>query len=295
MSIVKEYIEIAEQINLHCDLPKIYRLYLPDQRETQDVRDEFGLIFLRGGVVAPFYASLPGTLETLWQKFPVGREIELDLLDLIRLFADSDLANKAIALGAFNAMSQFVMQRAGLLPLNNLAGANMGSAKPRAGERIGMVGYFCPLIDKLVDRGVEVLVLEKQPERVEARPGVFMSENPADLEPCRIVLCTAATLINDSIDEILAHCQHAENVSLIGPSGSGLPDVLFKRGIDAVGGVYFSDQYQLSARLRDRESWGEAGQKYQLSPDSYPGYKALLSRINKARSPNPNIESQNRV
>ncbi len=295
MSIVKEYIEIAEQINLHCELPKIVRIYLPDQHETPDVRDEFGLIFLRGGVVAPFYASLPGTLETLWHKFPVDQEIELDLLDVIRLFSDSDLANKAIALGAFNAMSQFVMQRAGLLPLNNQAGANMGSAKPRAGECIGMVGYFCPLIDKLVDRGVEVLVLEKQPERVELRPGVFMSENPADLEPCRIVLCTAATLINDSIDEILPYCGHAENFSLIGPSGSGLPDALFERGVEAVGGVYFPDQNQLSARLRDRESWGEAGQKYQLTPNSYPGYKALLSRINEAACPKPNIESQNRV
>jgi uncharacterized protein (DUF4213/DUF364 family) len=107
-----------------------------------------------------------------------------------------------------------------------------------------------------------------------------MSENPADLESCRIVLCTAATLINDSIDEILAHCRRAENFSLIGPSGSGLPDILFERGVDAVGGVYFSDQKQLSKRLRDRESWGEAGQKYQLSPECYPGYEALLSRIN---------------
>jgi uncharacterized protein (DUF4213/DUF364 family) len=293
MSIVKEYIEIAVQINLHCNLPKIARIYLPEQHETPDVRDEFGLIFLRGGVVAPFYASLPGTLETLWHKFPVDQKIELDLLDLIRLFADTNLANKAIALGAFNAMSQFVMKRAGLLPLNNQTGANMGSARPRAGERIGMVGYFCPLIDKLVDRGVEILVLEKQPERVELRPGVLMSENPADLEPCRVILCTAATLINDSIDEILAHCKHAENFSLIGPSGSGLPDVLFERGVDAVGGVYFPDKNQLSARLRDRESWGEAGQKYQLTPDSYPGYEALLSRINKAPFPNSNIESEN--
>jgi uncharacterized protein (DUF4213/DUF364 family) len=279
MSIVQEYIEIAEHVAAEIDLPKIARLYLPDQDDVPDVRDEFGLIFLQGGVVAPFYASLPGTLNTLWKTFKVGRKPGLDLLELIRLLADSNLANKAIALGAYNAMSQYVMRHAGLLPLYNEANASMGSAKPRAGERIGMIGYFCPLIDKLLDKGVEILVLEKQPERVEQRPGVYLSENPADLESCRIILCTAATLINDSIDEILAHCQNAENVSLIGPSGSGLPDVLFKRGVDAVGGVYFPDQKLLGARLRDRESWGELGQKYNLTPDTYPGLTQLLDRV----------------
>ena len=279
MSIVREYIEIAELVASQINLPKIARLYLPDKDDSPDVRDEFGLIFLQGGVVAPFYASLPGTLNTLWETFKVGRKPGLDLLELVRLLADSNLANKAIALGAYNAMGQYVMQHAGLLPLNDEANASMGSAKPRAGERIGMIGYFCPLIDKLVDKGVEVLVLEKQPERVEQRPGVYLSENPADLESCRIILCTAATLINDSIDDILSHCTNAENISLIGPSGSGLPDVLFKHGIDAVGGVYFPDQKQLGVRLRKRESWGEAGQKYQLTPDNYPGLARLLDKV----------------
>ena len=282
MSIVQEYIEIAEHVAAQIKLPKIARLYLPDQDDSADVRDEFGLLFLQGGVVAPFYASLPGTLNTLWDTFKVGRKPGLELLELIRLLADSNLANKAIALGAYNAMGQYVMQHSGLLPLNDEATASMGSAKPHAGERIGMIGYFCPLIDKLVDKGVEVLVLEKQPERVEQRTGVYLSEDPADLEPCRIILCTAATLINDSIDEILSHCTNAENISLIGPSGSGLPDALFKRGINAVGGVYFPDQKQLGTRLRNRESWGEAGQKYQLTPSSYPGFEKLLSRIKPA-------------
>jgi uncharacterized protein (DUF4213/DUF364 family) len=279
MSIVPKYLNLAETIAAQIVLPKVSRLYLPELNETPDVRDEFGLLFLEGGIVAPFYASLPGTLDDLWHKFPVDINTSLDLLDLISLFADRDAANKAIALGAFNAMSQFVMKRAGLLPLPEESNANMGTGKARTGERIGMVGYFCPLIDKLLARGVEVLVLERQPERVEIRPGVFLSQDPADLEPCRIVLCTAATLINDSIEDILAHCQHAENFSLIGPSGSGLPDVLFDRGVDSVGGVYFPNDVQLSTRLRNRDSWGSAGQKYQLTPNNYPGYQTLLSRL----------------
>jgi len=279
MSIIPAYINLAENVAAQIALPKVSRLYLPELEEMTEVKDEFGLLFLEGGVVAPFYASLPGTLQALWERYPANETLELELIELIRLFADSDPANSAIALGAFNAMSQYVMRTSGLLPLAEEKASNMGSAKPRRGERVGMVGYFCPLIDKLLAKGVDVLVVEKQAERVELRPGLTLTQNPADLADCRIVLCTAATLINDSIDDILKYCQAAENISLIGPSGSGLPDILLNRGVDTVGGVYFPDQSLLGTRLQNRESWGDAGQKYQLTPANYPGYKALLCRI----------------
>ena len=279
MSIVTDYLNLAETVAAHIPLPSISGLYLPEREDTPEIRDEFGLLFLENGVVAPFYASLPGALDTLWLRFPDRDRDWPGLLDLIRLFPAEDPAHKAIALGAFNAMSQHLMKQAGLLPLRADTDASMGSAKPRPGEKVGMVGYFCPLIDKLRARGIEVLVIEKQPGRVDLRPGLTLSENPADLENCDIVLCTAATLINDSLDEILQHCSAAENFSLIGPSGSGLPDILLARGVDAVGGVYFPDQNRLSERLSNRESWGEAGQKYQLSARNYPGYKVLLSRL----------------
>jgi len=94
-----------------------------------------------------------------------------------------------------------------------------------------------------------------------------------------VILCTAATLINDSVDEVLQHCRNAENFSLIGPSGSGLPDVLFEHGVDAVGGVFFGSTAELNNTLASRSSWGKAGQKYQLDATVYPGYQALLEKI----------------
>ena len=279
MSIIADSLNLARDIAGQMTFPAPSGLYLPEREDSPEIRDEFGLLFLENGVVAPFYASLPGALDTLWLRFPGSTSKLPPLMELISLFPEEDPAYKAIALGAFNAMGQHLMKQAGLLPLRADQDASMGSADPRPGERVGMVGYFCPLIDKLLARGVEVLVIEKQPGRVELRPGLTLSENPADLADCRVVLCTAATLINDSLDDIIAHCAAAENFSLIGPSGSGLPDILFARGVDAVGGVYFPNQNTLDERLRNRESWGNAGQKYQLTPRNYPGYKALLSHI----------------
>lgn len=276
MSIIPAYLEIAQAIANQIALPSVSHLYLPAPDTGDEFRDEFGLLFLEGGIVAPFYASLPGALSELYHQFQEDAVIALPLLELIYLMNKQDPASRALGLGAYNAMSQHLMQGAGLLPLSHVESNNMGSAKPRPDEEVGMIGYFCPLIDKLVDRGHRVQVLERQPGRVPERYGVRLTQDPAELSSCRIILCTAATLINDSIDEILSHCRHAQSFSLIGPSGSGLPDVLLGRGVDTVGGVYFPSELELKDKLAERNSWGSAGQKYQLSAENYPGYQALL-------------------
>ncbi len=140
-----------------------------------------------------------------------------------------------------------------------------------------MVGYFCPIIDRLVEQGVKVLVIEQQPGRVPRRQHVELSEDLKALADCRLVYCTASTLINDSLEQVLDCCAGAEAVDLIGPSGSGLPDVLFKYGVHAVGGVSFDDAGALREALRRRESWGSAGNKYELTSVNYPGFEALLA------------------
>jgi len=279
MSITPEYLHIAETVASRIPLPQVSRLYLPEQSNDPEFRDEFGLLFLDNGVVAPFYASLPGVLDSLHTVYADIATQQPPLIELIRMMDRDDLGARALGLGAYNAMSQHLMRAARLLPLEKGKAGNMGSAELHPGEQVGMIGYFCPLIDKLVDRGHTVLVIEQQPERVPERPAVTLSQNAADLADCRIVLCTAATLINDSVDNILQHCRNAENFSLIGPSGSGLPDVLFEHGVDAVGGVFFPSTTELNDTLTSRSSWGKAGQKYQLDATIYPGYRALLEKI----------------
>ncbi len=260
-----------------CDLlnpPSIAGLHLPTLSRDEAYRDEFGFVFLRDGTAAPFYVSLPGTLEALHARFSQPGTVELEPVECLRGFESDELASRALALGAWNALGQHLFRRAGFAcpPRGSLGGFD-----PAPGERIGMVGYFCPVIDRLVDQGVEVLVVEQQPGRVPARERVFLSEDPAALADCRLVYCTASTLVNGSLDDILRHCRAAEAIDLIGPSGSGLPDLLFERGIHAVGGVAFPDADALRMALVSRQSWGSVGNKYELGAANYPGVDALLA------------------
>jgi len=274
MSISDEILKLAGRLLEKLTLPDIAGLYLPELRAEDEFRDEFGFVFLDDGTLSPFYVSLPGTLASLHRRFPAPGRARLSLRQCLAGFGESSLAERALAVGAWNALGQHLMRRAGYhCPARGDTGAN----QPRTGERVGMVGYFCPIIDRLVERGVKILVVEQQPERVPRRKQLRLSQDLESLADCRRVYCTASTLINDSLDRVLECCADSARVDLIGPSGSGLPDVLFKHGIHAVGGVSFDDGGKLRAALARCESWGRVGNKYELTAANYPGAEALLA------------------
>ena len=275
MGISADTLALARRLCAVLDPPEITGLHLPRVIADGEYRDEFGFVFLADGTAAPFYVSLPGTLAALHLRFPEPARVRLSLPDCLECLAAASLPERALAIGAWNALGQHLFRRAGFV-CPPRGGAADG---PLAGERIGMVGYFCPVIDRLVADGAEVLVVEQQPARVPQREGVVLAEDPAALGGCRLVYCTASTLINDSLELVLSHCAAAEAVDLIGPSGSGLPDVLFEHGIRAVGGVEFADSGALREALARRESWGAAGRKYELTADNYPGVESLLAAV----------------
>ncbi len=294
MDISSEYIELFSGIAKQIDLPKIEGIYLPQQVKENientengdgEKKDEFGVVILEDGSAGAFYISLDDTLKQLKLQIE-GSNLNTikknqDTLNLIRKFNSTSLHERAIALGAINAASQFIMSQAEFSApdKNKNKTISIGIGQAKKGERIGMIGYFSPLIERLLDKGIEVLVLEKNPARVEPQQGVILSEDIAGLSSCQHILCTASTLINNTLDEVLSYSKQAKSFSLIGPSGSSLPDILFKHGVDAVGGYHFTDIPALKLALANQESWGHSGNKYQLTPEDYPGIETLLERI----------------
>ncbi len=288
MDISSEYIELFNDIAKQIDLPKVEGIYLPQVKgkcADAEKKDEFGVVILEDGSAGAFYISLDDTLKQLKlhleSSYSNIKNENQDTLSLIKKFKSTSLHERAIALGAINAASQFIMSQAEFTApdKNKNKTSSIGISQAKQGERIGMIGYFSPLIERLLDKGIDVLVLEKNPARVEQQQGVILTEDVADLSSCQHILCTASTLINNTLDEVLSHSKQAKSFSLIGPSGSSLPDILFKHGVNAVGGYYFTDIPALKLALENQESWGHSGNKYQLTPEDYPGIETLLERI----------------
>ena len=276
MSINDDYQRIGERIARHLGHPQIAGMHLPTPVDDEDFRDEFGFVFLADGSVGPFYVSMGGMLQQLWTRYPEPARFSADTAELLTGFSERGLPERALALGAYNALSAALYRRAHYVPPDRAAAA--AQQWPPAGNRVGMVGYFRPLVDRLLGKGAEVVVLERVPQRIPAREGITATTVAADLRACSQVLCTASTLVNDSLDELLATLGGGVRIELIGPSGSGAPDPLFARGIASVGGIQFGDRTQLLAQLAAGESWGGAGRKFEVTPPDYPGIDALLRR-----------------
>jgi uncharacterized protein (DUF4213/DUF364 family) len=272
--ILQQTVELARRIDAALELPAVSAVHLPRLVDEPEKPDEFGFVFLEDGSVGPFYTRLDDDLARLWQTIPDGASLTGPVMDLVSGWLSHDQARRALALGAFNALSHHLMRRAGFSPV-----AAQGGKRKSKASSLAMVGYIRPMVEKLLERGLDhVLVLERNPARVDDAPGVRLSTNPADLFGYDEIVCTASTLINDSLGEIAANKNPRAQLALVGPSGSGLPDVLFDHGVDEVGGIWIEDLPALREALTAQQSWGHAGSKYGLTPESYPGLDKLLEQ-----------------
>ena len=234
-------------------------------------------VHLEDGSAGPLYVSLGETLPRLHRLRHELRGVAP--LSLVTALGDADPASSALALGAFNALSQHLMRRAGFDP------TTVPQRQRAAVRRPGMVGYFPPLAERYLARGMEFVVIEKNPSRVPHAAGILLSDDPASLAGCDEVICTASTLINDTLEEILAACPPESALALTGPSASCLPDALFSAGVATVGGVRIERPDLLTAAVARGDTWSGCGRKYQLSPEDYPGVARLLAAALSSPSP----------
>ncbi|RMG35206.1 MAG: hypothetical protein D6720_07720 [Gammaproteobacteria bacterium] len=276
-SLSTDYLELGHHLTEVLGAPRIQGLYLPKPGGDETFRDEFGFVFLEDGSVGPFYVSMDGILSTLWSRYPRPADFKGEPGTLLEAFAHHDPAERALALGTYNALSASLLHRSNFSFPDRASASDLDPAS--CGDTIGMVGYFCPLVERLVSQGFQVLVLEKVPQRVAIQPGVSVTDDPEALRRSQHVFCTAATLINGTLEEILAATSGQVPLELIGPSGSGLPDPLFRRRVAAVGGIDFPAAGPLLDALRQQRSWGAAGRKYRLTPANYPGAEHFLSPV----------------
>lgn len=98
------------------------------------------------------------------------------------------------------------------------------------------------------------------------------------------MISTSTILLNDTLDAVLDACSGATYMAIIGPGAGCLPDPLFDRGTDTIGGARIVDRQRFTAALARGESWGAATQKYCIRRQGYPGIEQLLERAKSSLS-----------
>jgi uncharacterized protein (DUF4213/DUF364 family) len=276
MSIINQrYLRIAEEIAERTSLPLIEEVYVPHLDDEPDCKHKFGVVVLADGSVGIMYILMDDTLPQLHQYVKSQRFQGINPLLLARSFAGTDPVLKALALGALNAIGQFVLRNSDYTL--DYTTDSLALFHPRCGDSMGMVGYFPPLVERIREAGVALTVIELKEELVRKEPGFQVTLDVRELRHCTKVLCTSTVILNDSLEAILQQCRQAERVAVIGPTAGFLPDPLFELGVDTIGGTHIYDAELFLDLCRKGGKWGSAARKYCIQREHYPGYDALLA------------------
>jgi len=112
------------------------------------------------------------------------------------------------------------------------------------GDNVVVIGAFVPFLRELKRRRQPFLVLEQDAATLKAEE--MPSFRPADQAPAvvpeaDVLLITGTTLINDTLEGLLAAAKPAARVTMVGPTVSLLPDAFLRRGASILGTVRITE------------------------------------------------------
>lgn len=274
MSFANDYLAQLSAFGARSPLPRIRCLHLPPVEDLQDNRGEFCALELEDGSIGQSYVLMDDSLQRLRSSSDRLGLIGADALQVAQRYASGSGPWQTIGFAAANALTRCMMDRAGFRPDNS--NDSIGQMQPQAGEHIGMIGFFKPLLGAIVQSGARLTVLELDPTLVTQTAQYRVTLDPAELEGCSKVVSTSTLLLNNTLDRMLASCRGAHWIAMVGPSAGCLPDALFARGVTLVGGSWIADPQGFVAALQAGTSHRAYTTKFALTPHNYPGFEALL-------------------
>lgn len=270
MSLKDEFTKLIARLTARHEIPPIVEVFFPPfQKGGQPKDSEFMAMSLEGGATGSSYVLVPDDHMERYTALKPSSFVGESPIRFASEFGQGDSVNEMISIAAINAICQHVM-RVTAFPLDT-ATDSLGLLSIAKGDRIGMVGLFRSLIGVVQEAGAQVVVIEKREALVGKFPDLPITLDLSALASCNKVLCTSTTVLNDSLEDILAICPPETFVSVVGPTAGYFPDPLFSRGVDVVGGRVVTDGPAFLKLLADRKRWGNATRKICFQKETYPG------------------------
>jgi uncharacterized protein len=165
--------------------------------------------------------------------------------DLAREALSSQGIRRGLGIAAVNALADCCWQRRPHPDVELRAGVDAFDATDiRRGDKVVVVGAFVPFLKELKRRGQAFLVLEQDPATLKADELPFFrpAEQAAEILPdADVVLITGSTLVNNTLEHLLALTRPDARVTVVGPTVGMLPDAFLARGADVLGCVRITE------------------------------------------------------
>ncbi|OPY91046.1 MAG: hypothetical protein A4E72_00324 [Syntrophus sp. PtaU1.Bin208] len=107
-----------------------------------------------------------------------------------------------------------------------------------------VVGALVPAIKALKQRGKPFAILELDPATLKTDELEFLvppEKAPQAVSQADLLVITGTTLINDTLEGLLASRKPGAEIIVVGPTASMLPDAFFRRGVTTLGGIRVTD------------------------------------------------------
>ena len=270
MSLKDEFKKMITKLAAKFTIPPIANIFFPPFHTGGQPKDaQFMAISLKGGSVGVSFVLLPDEKTLEYSSLQPSDFVKKNPCRFAFEFGNSDPLKEMISLAAINAICQHVIKESNFAVDN--ATDSMGLLSLSKEDRVGMVGLFSGLIETIKKVNAELIIIEKNEQLIQKYSNLPITMDVAKLSTCNKILCTATTILNNSLDEVLAHCSPDAFVSIIGPTAGYFPDPLFARGVDVVGGRIVKNGDLFLQLIADGKRWGDATQRTCFQKETYTG------------------------
>lgn len=152
--------------------------------------------------------------------------------DIIAHITSPDLLERTVGIAVANALINENDERF-------IEGDTLELLAPDSDDRVGMVGYFGPLVPALKAKVKKLFVFEKVPQNSE---NVLPEETAYEMLPsCSIAIITSTALANLTLEKLLAASKNCRKIVLVGASTPLAKEIFRPFGVTILSGVIITD------------------------------------------------------
>jgi len=164
---------------------------------------------------------------------------ESSAADVVDRISSGNLIERTVGLAAANGLFNVDRLEERLQGYRTEHGDLLDTITITKEDRVGMVGFFAPILSTLKKRAGEVFIFEKNPDRA---AGLYSDEQAKDLLPsCSVAIITATSIINDTFVNIAQAARNSRVIAVLGASTPLVPDIFKDYGVTHLSGVIITD------------------------------------------------------
>jgi uncharacterized protein (DUF4213/DUF364 family) len=162
--------------------------------------------------------------------------------DVVAALSSPGALKVAVAIATINALSSTCWSK-GWEDRYNIQ-INMDAAdavRMLEGSTVAVVGAIIPGLQRLKRRGGTWWVIERDTRSLKADEMDHYVSTERSEEVIRVadvLIITGVTIVNFTLDRILEVARMGAEIAVMGPTASMLPEPLFDRGVNVIGGVW---------------------------------------------------------